>query len=137
VHVAPITNRPERFEPGSTLYVGDVPHVVSSARLHQKHWLVHFEGVDDRNAAEALRGRIVTGDPLGDLPEGEMWVHELIGAEVHEVSGEVIGRVVAVEDNPAHEILVLDNNKLVPIVFVTEQNDGVIVVDLPEGLLDL
>jgi len=33
--------------------------------------------------------------------------------------------------------LVLDNNKLVPIVFITDQADGVIVVDLPEGLLDL
>src|SRR5262245_58370077 len=132
VHVVPISNRPERFEVGATLYVGDVPYEISSARLHQKHWLVHFEGVDDLNAAEALRGRLVTGDPLGDLPDGEVWVHELIGAEVRESSGARIGRVVAVEDNPAHELLVLDNNKLVPIVFITDQSDGLIVVDLPE-----
>jgi 16S rRNA processing protein RimM len=137
VHVVPITNRTERFAPGSTLYIGDDAYLITSARVHQKHWLVHFAGVDDRSAAEALRNRVVTGDPLGDAPEGEVWVHELIGSEVRVRSGEVIGRVVAVEENPAHDLLVLDNAKLIPIVFVTSHDDGVIVVDIPEGLLDL
>ena len=43
---------------------------------------MRFEGVSDRNAAEALRGRLLRGDPVEAPPEGEVWVHEVIGAEV-------------------------------------------------------
>jgi len=49
----------------------------------------------------------------------------------------VVGRVVSVEANPAHDLLVLDGGALVPMVFVVEQRDGVVVIDPPEGLFDL
>jgi ribosomal 30S subunit maturation factor RimM len=53
-----------------------------------------------------------------------------------------LGTVTSVEANPAHDLLVLDSGVLVPMVFVVEQeaaDDGsvVVVVDPPEGLLDL
>ena len=67
-----------------------------------------------------------------------MWVHELIGAEVRDRAGRALGRVVAVEANPAHDLLVLDGGALVPMVFVVEHDATVrVVVDLPDGLLDL
>jgi 16S rRNA processing protein RimM len=103
--------------------------------------LVRFEGVDDRTAAEALQGLELTGAPLGDddvtLADDELWVHEVVGAEVHDRAGAVVGRVVAVEANPAHDLLVLDGGALVPMVFVVEQRDGVVVIDPPDGLFDL
>jgi 16S rRNA processing protein RimM len=49
----------------------------------------------------------------------------------------VLGHVVAVEANPAHDLLVLDDKRLIPIVFVASHEDGVVTVDVPEGLLDL
>jgi 16S rRNA processing protein RimM len=102
--------------------------------------LVRFEGVDDRTAAEALQGLELTAAPLGDeveLDDDEVWVHEIVGAEVRDRSGEAIGRVAAVEANPAHDLLVLDDGALVPMVFVVEQRDGVVVIDPPDGLFDL
>jgi 16S rRNA processing protein RimM len=39
--------------------------------------------------------------------------------------------------NPAHDLLLLDTGALVPMVFVVEHEPGVVVVDLPDGLLDL
>jgi 16S rRNA processing protein RimM len=48
-----------------------------------------------------------------------------------------MGRVTAVEANPAHDLLVLDGGALVPMVFVVEQRDGVVVIDPPDGLFDL
>jgi 16S rRNA processing protein RimM len=45
--------------------------------------------------------------------------------------------VAAVEANPAHDLLVLDDGALVPMVFVVEQRDGVVVIDPPDGLFDL
>jgi MinD-like ATPase involved in chromosome partitioning or flagellar assembly len=65
--------------------------------------LVRFEGVDDRTAAEALQGRELTAAPLGDdvvLDDDELWVHEVVGAEVQDRSGATVGRVVAVDANP-------------------------------------
>ena len=52
--------------------------------------------------------------------------------------GTEVGRVASVQDNPAHELLVLDSGALVPVVFVTDAS-GLperVVIDPPEGLLD-
>ena len=137
VHVVAITNRAERFERGSRLFVGGRELEVVSARASGSGFVVQFAGVTDRDAAEALRGLTVEGEPLGDAPEGELWVHELIGAEMRDRAGARIGRVESVQANPAHDLLVLDSGALVPAVFVVDHEPGVVVVDLPDGLLDL
>jgi 16S rRNA processing protein RimM len=139
------SNRPERHAPGAVCFVGDRELVVVKSRPHQGRMLVCFEGVDDRTAAEALHGRMLTADRLGDdvaLDEGEFWVHELVGASVVDTAGTTLGTVISVEANPAHDLLVLDSGVLVPMVFVVGQqtaDDGAVVVavDPPEGLLDL
>ena len=136
VHVVAVTNVVERFAPGSRLFVGDQPLTVKSARAAGSGFVVQFDGVIGRDAAEALRGKPVRGEAL-DVPDGEMFVHDVIGAEVRDRSGARIGRVESVQANPAHDLLVLDSGALVPSVFVVEQQSGVVVVDLPEGLLDL
>jgi 16S rRNA processing protein RimM len=138
VAVVPISNQPTRFEPGARLWAGERSLVVVGSRPHQGGYLVQFAGIDDRNGAEALRGVVLAADaPPGPPPEGELWVHELIGAEVRDRAGAPLGRVVAVEANPAHDLLVLDRGTLVPMVFVVETTDRVVTVELPDGLLDL
>ena len=98
-----------------------------------------FEGIDDRTTAERLRGTVLTGDPLesaGEDEGDELWVHRLVGSEMLDPAGKVLGRVVAVEANPASDLLVLESGALVPMVFVVEAADGRVVVDPPAGLLD-
>ena len=120
---------------GSTLQWGDREVVVRAARPHQDRWLVQFEGVSDRTAAEALAGRVLLGEALDD-PEA-IWVHELIGSIVmEEGTGVERGRVVSVLANPAHELLELESGALVPVVFVQSCEDGVTVVAVPEGLFE-
>ncbi len=135
------SNRPERTAPGAVLYAGERELVIDAARPHQGRMLVHFAGVEDRTAAERLLGVELTVDPLaGDadvLDDDELWVHEVVGAEVVDRAGAPVGRVTAVEANPAHDLLVLDGGALVPMVFVVEHRDGVLVIDPPDGLLDL
>ena len=111
--------------------------MIASARPNQHRFVVRFEGVEDRDAADALRSKIVEAEQLTEPPEGELWVHELIGSEVRDRSGVPLGHVVAVEANPAHDLLVLDGGRLVPMVFVVSFESGVVVVDPPDGLLDL
>jgi 16S rRNA processing protein RimM len=137
VTVSLSSNRAERVAPGAVLFAGDRPLLVAAARSHHGRWIVQFDGIGDRDAAEALRGAVLSGEPLGPLPEGEMWVHELVGSAVTDVTGRVLGRVVAVEANPAHDLLVLDDGALVPMVFVVDQRPGAVVVDPPAGLLDV
>ena len=131
------TDRPERTTPGAVLHAGDRTLVVASARPHQGRWLVRFEGVMNRDDAEELRGAVLVGEPLDDPGEGRIWLHELVGEEVRDVHGSPLGRVAAVEPNPAHDILVLDDGVLLPMVFVVDRRPGVVVVDPPDGLLDV
>lgn len=141
VAVTLTTDREERVAPGATLQAGDRDLVVASSRRHQQRWLVHFQGVDDRNAAEALRGAVLTAESVPS-EEGELWVHELVGAVVSDRDGTTLGTVVAVEANPASDLLVLapeggGGDVLVPMAFVVHHDEGRVVVDVPEGLLDL
>ncbi|HSO95782.1 MAG TPA: ribosome maturation factor RimM [Acidimicrobiia bacterium] len=129
------TDRAERHTPGARLYADDRELVVETARPHQGRWLIRFAGVTDRDAALALRGARLHAAPL-DPAEGELWVHELVGAELVDTTGRAHGPVVAVEANPAHDLLVLENGTLVPVVFVVEHTPGRVVVDPPAGLLE-
>jgi len=147
VVVEAVSNRPERFAAGAELHAGDRRFVVRRAspqggpdpagRVSRARWIVSFEGVDDRNEAERLRGTMLAGDPL-DYEDGsdELWVHELVGSELFDPSGRALGRVTAVEANPASDLLVLEDGHLVPMVFVVEATEGRVVVDPPAGLLD-
>ena len=59
VTVQVFTDEPDyRFEPGSLLYTRDSEQEfeVAHSRTFKNRWIIHFEGVDDRDAAEALNG---------------------------------------------------------------------------------
>jgi 16S rRNA processing protein RimM len=133
IAVTLLSDRIERLTPGASLWADDRELIVVRARPHQQRWLVCFEGVSDRTAAEALQGVTVTADAL-PTDEGEFWVHELIGAAVHDPAGAVLGTVIAVEANPASDLLVLDGDRLIPLVFVVSHAPGLVVVDPPDGL---
>jgi 16S rRNA processing protein RimM len=135
------TDRTERTVPGTQLVAVtdrgvERDLVVAESRPHQGRWLIRFEGVGDRTAAEALRGCMLHAEELAG-GEDELWVHELVGVTVVDTGGMTIGRVAAVEANPAHDLLVLDSGALVPVTFVVEHDRARVVVDLPEGLLEL
>jgi 16S rRNA processing protein RimM len=133
----------QRLAPGSVLTRGTDPdagtlRVVSSKPFGAAgRFLVTFEGVGDRDAAERLRGADLWAPPI-DVP-GALWVHELVGAAVRDAAGDVVGTVAAVEANPASDLLVLDSGALIPVRFVTGHDAAarVVEVDIPEGLLDL
>jgi 16S rRNA processing protein RimM len=130
------TDYPERLAAGTVLSTDAGPLTVRSSRPHQHRWLVAFEGVASREAAEALRGTTLRAEPIDD-PDA-LWVHDLVGAEVCTPDGRSWGRVRTVVDNPASALLELDGERLVPIVFVVDdgQLPERVVVDPPAGLLD-
>ncbi len=142
------TDREERVAVGSRLFADDGPLVVVSARGQRAGtrpgWIVHFEGCEDRGAADALRGQVLRAEPIDD-PD-ELWAHDVVGAEVV-VSGNilVVGRCVALVANPAADLLELDTGALVPVVFVVDVEaadeaagtPARVTIDPPSGLFDL
>jgi 16S rRNA processing protein RimM len=138
-----------RFDPGATVQLAGVPTRVASSRPHQGRLLVRFEGIEDRNAAEPLRGRIIEAPPA-DLSEADTYyVHELIGMAVVTADGDHLGDVSDhVELPPAAGYDLLEVTRedgstwLLPAVDeyveVGELPDGtelLVVVDPPEGLV--
>lgn len=135
VVVTSITDRDERWTPGSVFETDQGPLAIASSRPHQGRWLVRFDGTADRSEAEALRGLVLRAEALDD--PATLWVHELIGCTVVDRAGLVRGTVESVEENPASDLLVLDSGALVPARFIVGTPvDGRVEVDDPDGLFD-
>jgi len=161
VVVALTTNRTERLAPGAELtcyhvaascasgppYPPSTPDArgprshssvrkleVRSSRPFQGRYLVEFEGVHTREAADELRGVLLVAVAVED-PEA-LFVHDLVGSEVVEVDGTQHGTVVAVQANPASDLLVMEDGNLVPLRFVVGCEDRRLVVDVPAGLFE-
>jgi len=136
VQITLLSDRADRLDPGSTLMADDREVVVATSRPHQQRWLVRFDGVTDREGAEALHGAVLRAEHDRDA-EG-LWAHQVIGAEVVSADGRSQGTVVAVVANPAHDLLELESGALVPVVFVIEERSGPrrLVIDPPPGLLE-
>lgn len=154
--IRPLTDRPEEvFAEGRRVIVGDdegsvgkspLERVVERARPYKRGWLAKLERVEDRNAALDLTGRylLVPAWERGEAEEGEFFYHQLLGLEVETKDGEVVGRVREVyETEPRHmlEVKGRDRMHLVPfdrrIVTAVELEKGRLVIDPPEGLLEL
>jgi 16S rRNA processing protein RimM len=133
------TDQTRRVDPGSELTCArGTLTVVSSKPFGPDRYIVQFEDVDDRGAAESLRGLELEAEPLDDVPDA-LWVHELVGATVRDAAGSALGTVASVEANPASDLMVLESGALIPVRFVTAHDAATrtVDVDIPEGLLDL
>ena len=102
--------------------------------------VARFEGIDDRSAAEALRGSLVEIDrsALPPLGEGEYYHADLIGLGTVDREGRAIGMIVAVENYGAGDLLEIEDaaGKRFLIPFkpgIADLEDGRIVID-PEFL---
>lgn len=131
------SDRVSRLAPGSVLETDRGPLTVVRSSVHQDRWIVQFEGFTDRSQVEDWRGVVLWAEPVDEPDDDVLWVHELVDASVVLPDGTEVGTVVEVESNPASDLLVLSTGALVPVVFVVEQGPERIVIDPPEGLLDL
>ncbi len=140
----------QRFRPGATLFARRGDRVdrleVISLRFHRGRPIIGVSGVIDIDDAEALAGselRVPRG-LLQKLGDGQYYHHDLVGCRVQTLSGEVIGVVKAVEghagvsrlvvDGPAGEVLVPFAREICTSI---DPAGAMIVIDPPEGLLDL
>jgi 16S rRNA processing protein RimM len=134
VYVDLLTDRNERLAPGARLWAGVGWLTVVRSKPQGQRFLVVFDGVDSREGAGALARTTLYAEPIDD--PAALWVHELVGVEVATPDGVRHGRCVSIVANPASDLIELDGGTLIPTVFVTGLADGVVTVDVPDGLLD-
>lgn len=149
VVIEPLTDAPDAvFASGRRVFVGDggeQTFSVEKVRPFKGGLMVKFEGVNDRNAAELLRGRYVFSpfDELEPPGEDEVYLHELIGMRVELDTGEEMGEVSGYYELPQGLTLDVKTEKgsvLIPyraeVVERTDSDARVVVVKSDVGLFD-
>jgi 16S rRNA processing protein RimM len=106
-----------RFDAGSTVEVAGLQRRITARAGSVERPIVRFQGTDDRDAAEILRGAPIE-IPRDGIPEPEpdAYFHfDLIGCQAFQ-DGRSLGVVAEVEDGVAHDVLLLDSGLRVPFV---------------------
>jgi 16S rRNA processing protein RimM len=122
------------------LYVAGLPRRLIEVRQSGATPIVQFEGIANREAAEALRGELIEidGAALPPLPEGEYYHADLIGLPCEDRDGRPVGIVVAVENYGAGDLIEIEDESgkrsLIPFKpGVADLGHGRIILD-PEYL---
>ena len=139
-----------RFVPGAVLRTDPAergPITIAGVHWHSGTLLLRLEGVDSREAAEAVRNTELLVD-VADLPEIEdpdsYYDHQLVGLTARLPDDAVLGEVTGIL-HEAQDLLVVrrpeGGDVLIPfvaaIVPTVDLDGGFVVVDPPEGLLEL
>lgn len=143
---------PERFAAGSVLLMGaDLePVELLSSRPHKAHVLVTLEGVQSREAAQAMRGTwlYVAEEDAAELDDDTFWIHDLMGLTVVTDTGRTLGTVTEVLSTGANDVYVVrpadgvnrGRDILLPaiaqVVLAVDVDAGTITVQLMPGLLE-
>ena len=133
---------PKFFKSFKRLYTaGGEELKVLSARTHKDFVIAKLEGVEDVNAAMALKNKVLSirrSDAA--LPHGAFFLQDILGSKVVDEEGNEIGVLEDVMETPASNVYVVkgETEHLIPAVpaFIkkTDADAGVITVHLIEGM---
>lgn len=137
VKLLPRGVEPELLAECETLYIAGKPYTLAAGRVHKGCLLAKLAGVDDMDAALALKGKTVAvRREDAALPEGAYFDEELVGLLARDAdTGEELGRVAEVLSYPAHKIYAVRGGRdeyLIPAVpaFIA-------AIDVPGGIMDI
>jgi 16S rRNA processing protein RimM len=146
VKVTPYTNNPRRLEVGATVLVRGEPVVITDHAEPYGYPILRFDRYPDRTRAEALRGEIIEIDEedLPPAPEGEYYIHDLVGLEVVTVEGASLGRLAEVLQTGANDVYIVRRQgvrdillpAIAEVVIKVDLEAGQLLVDPLPGLVD-
>lgn len=92
-------------------------------RSEGKHVLARLAGIDDRTRAETLTGcrLFIRQRQLPDLAVGEYYWSDLIGLAVETLQAEPLGRIAAMMETGADDVMVLEGERERLIPFVMDE----------------
>jgi len=134
VRVEVLTDWPERLEAGAEVWPdgADQPLRILHAETGGRIPVLHLEGIETRDAAEALVGRYLEA-PQRSLDEGTYFWDDLVGLRVEEPDGSAVGELVEIfraGGNEVYRIVGPGGERLVPAL-----RAAVIRIDLAAGLM--
>lgn len=141
VRVETLSDRaPDRFAVGRTLYAegSEAPLTIAGSDQDAVGWRLRFAEIADRTAAEALVNVYLEAvvEPGEDLPRGEYYWHEVVGAHVEDTGGRALGEVVDIYRAGGAEVLLvrgpageIDVPMVRAVVRIFAPKRGEIVVD--------
>lgn len=145
VRVAPLTDLPGRAQTLTEVMVRGVrgERLLKIRRLRDTGkgtWIIWFEGLEDRTAAEALRESLllVRAQDSPPLPEGSYFVHDIVGLEVVTTSGRQLGPITEVLVTGANDVYVTAGGLIPAISQVVKQIDlaaGLMIIEPLVGML--
>ena len=122
-------------------YLDGAPVKVLSCRVHKTMCIAALEGVDDVNAAQALKGKVLFIDrDDAQLPKGTVFLQDILGARVVDEAGTELGTLAEVLPEPSASVYVIRGERelLIPDVpaFILDKDAdrGVVTVRLIEGM---
>ncbi len=102
---------PERYAVGTTLLVGGRPAEVVESKRAGGRAVIRLDREVERGAQiEIERSK------LPEPEEGSYYTFQLVGLEVQEEGGPLLGRVVEISTGPANDVLELDSGLALPLV---------------------
>ena len=132
---------PQMLRRCGRVYLGGAEKKLLRAREHKGFLIAALEGVDDLNAAMALKERVVRIDRVdAKLPKGSYFLQDILGASVVDEGGAEIGTLADVLELPGNRVYVVkgETEHLIPAVpeFIlnTDAEAGRITVRLIEGM---
>ncbi|WP_419023485.1 ribosome maturation factor RimM [Emergencia sp.] len=137
----------ERYEELKQIFVEDKEYEIEKVRYQQHMVILKLTGIDDRNAAEAMKNKdiFITEDDLLELPEDTFYIRDLIGLSVIDIEEDkTIGKIKDVLQPSSQDIYVVKlasgRDAMIPVVseFVKEVSleEGYVKVRLIEGMID-
>ncbi|MEG0268414.1 MAG: ribosome maturation factor RimM, partial [Carnobacterium sp.] len=152
VRVISRTDFPDkRYKKGSKLLLDQpgnkmIELIVASHRKHKTFDIVSFENHPNINDVEKYRDGIlkITAEQLGDLPENEYYLHQIIGLSVQDEEGQELGKVTEVLSPGANDVWIIKrpNGKdlLIPyiedVVLKVDLENKLVTIHVMEGLID-
>jgi 16S rRNA processing protein RimM len=141
------TDFPDRLQPGRAVYLGDArrPAGIASVRPHGTGMLIRFDGIETPEAAGELRNSwvFVARRDVPDLPDGQLYQHQLFGLDVVDVRGARLGSLTEIIETGANDVYVvtdeLGREILLPAIptVILEVDPGrrTMRVHVPDGLI--
>ena len=131
-----------RFEVGKKVYLnleGKIELTISTIRQSNKGLIIRFKGFNDINLVDKFRGLLLYSDEEPILEDNEFHYGEVIGKEVYNQYGQLIGVVSDIMQVPQGHILRIKTETkdvLVPFnnQFVKEVSSTILIEEI-EGLL--
>jgi 16S rRNA processing protein RimM len=143
-------NHLEDYKKMESLFLLDqelpVPFFVETISWKGQHFLIKLKDINTMEAANQLVGNkiLLPASQLPALKKGEYFLHDLIGMEVLESSGQILGKVVSYFDQTAQSMVEVNYNGqslLLPLAGDILKNIDLekrtIEVDLPEDYIEI